>query len=117
MAKTLSPVESQWIGWVKAVPCVVCANWDLHQNGPTLAHHPREGSGMSQRAGHFLACALCHDHHQGANGIHSLGTRGFETRYKMDEMDAVDMTVRAVFEAMRRAILNGNSNLIPPCLP
>lgn len=52
---------------------------------------------MSQRAQHFLAIGLCPEHHRGASGLHGLGTRGFYTRYRLDEMDLLAMTIEGVF--------------------
>ena len=36
---------------------------------------------------------LCKPHHQGNEGIHGLGVRGFYTRYKLDELDLLSMTI------------------------
>lgn len=91
--------NSAWMGRVKGVACVVCAFMGTSQVGPTFAHHAH--AGMSNRGGDFTTSALCWDHHQGKNGIHGLGTRGFYNRYKLNEMDLVDMTVEAVFRQMR----------------
>lgn len=102
MPKGLTPVERAWLGHVKSVRCVLCVYLGFTQKGGTAAHHPREGVGLSQRGGHFTACALCREHHQGSTGIHGLGTRGFYRTYKLDEVDLIDMTVRAVFEKLRQ---------------
>ena len=41
----------------------------------------------------MLTVALCPDCHRGPNGLHGLGTRGFYTRYKMDELDLLAKTL------------------------
>lgn len=92
-------VEKAYLGLVASLPCAVCGAF------PVQVHHIREGQGMAQRAPHWLAVPLCHDHHQGGLGIHTLGTRNFERMNKASELDLLARTVKAVFEAMgtRRA--------------
>jgi hypothetical protein len=67
-------------------------------NGQTPAqlHHLREGQGMSQRAADTLVIPLCPEHHQGKNGLHGLGTREFERRYKTTELDLLAETIEAI---------------------
>lgn len=65
---------------VRELPCCVCGAIGVH------AHHARGGSmaenGFHQAKGKkvsdYLAIPLCHDHHTGANGIHSLGVATWE---------------------------------------
>jgi len=51
---------------------------------------------MSQRAEHWLTIPLCPEHHRGATGLHGLGTKGFYTRYRLDELDLLAMTLEKV---------------------
>lgn len=81
--------ESAYLERVKNLPCQCCG-----APGPSSAHHPREGQGMAQRAGHFCATALCYDCHQGPQGIH--GDQTYLRIYKLNEMDLIDKTVGAV---------------------
>lgn len=82
---------------VARVPCVLCAHLGYGES-PALVHHVREGQGMSQRASNFLCASLCPEHHQGATGIHGLGTREFERMYKLTELDLLAMTIEAVWK-------------------
>jgi hypothetical protein len=84
------------MGKVAQLACVLCRHLGLQQQGRTFCHHIKEGTGIGERSQHWLTVALCHEHHQGANGIHSLGTKGFYTRYKLDELDLLAMTIRAL---------------------
>lgn len=66
---------------VKLLPCSVC-----DAAGPSDAHHIKQGQ-------HFSCVALCKDCHQGSfNGIH--GQRRMWTVMKMDEIDALAITVQ-----------------------
>ena len=95
-------VEREWLDRVHKIRCVLCVHLGLTQGSKTQAHHPREGQGLSQRAAHCGVAGICKDHHQGPGGIHGLGTRGFYSRYRMDETDLVELTVKAVFTDLAR---------------
>lgn len=56
----------------------------------------REGQGGAQRSSHFLSIPLCPEHHRGETGFHGLGRRAFEARYKLSELDLLDMTLEAM---------------------
>ena len=93
--------ESEWMGRVKRCRCVVCEHMGLTQDGPTFAHHRKDATSL--RGGHYTTAALCYEHHQGASGIHALGSKGFYLRYKLDDWDIVELTIEAVFHAIREA--------------
>lgn len=84
-----------WMSRVADLGCILCAHLGV---GPTPAnlHHVREGQGMSQRSSDWLVVPLCRECHQGTNGLHGLGTRGFYNRYKLDELDLLSMTLQAM---------------------
>jgi hypothetical protein len=84
--------EKRHMSRVASLGCVLCAHLDLGETACEL-HHVREGQGMSQRASNFLVVGLCPEHHRGASGLHGLGTRGFHTRYRLDEIDLLAMTI------------------------
>lgn len=56
------------MGRVAALGCIVCG-------GPAMVHHIRSGMGMGQRASHYQTIPLCYNHHQGREGIHTIGTK------------------------------------------
>ena len=78
--------ERRHMDRVASLGCVIC-------DSPSEVHHIREGQGMSQRAQHYLTVPLCPEHHRGNNGIHLLGPSMFYTRYKLDELDLLAMTI------------------------
>ena len=86
--------SSKYKDKIASLPCVVCRH--LGETGGAVSlHHVREGQGMGQRASDYLVVPLCFEHHQGPGGIHGLGTRGFEARYKLSELDLLAMTIKA----------------------
>jgi len=85
--------ESQYLGKVAGLGCILCHHLGFGQT-PAQIHHVRAGQGMSQRAQHWLGVPLCPEHHQGASGLHGLGTKGFYSRYKLDELDLLAMTIK-----------------------
>lgn len=88
--------EGRYMGRVAALPCVLCRHLGVAQYGRTFVHHIKDGTGIGERQAHWLTVALCHEHHQGAGGVHGLGTKGFYTRYRMDELDLLALTVAAL---------------------
>ena len=78
--------EKRHMNRVAAMGCLLCGQ-------PAQLHHVREGQGMSQRASNFCVVPLCPEHHLGSTGLHGLGQRGFERRYRMDEMDMLAMVI------------------------
>lgn len=93
----MTAAERRHMSRIKECRCVFCVYIGLPAEPGCDVHHPREGQGMGQRAGHFLGIALCKEHHQGGTGIHGLGTRAFEVRYKITELDLVDMTLQQIY--------------------
>lgn len=89
-AKAISPAERAHLAAVKELPCSVC-----DAPAPSDAHHIKQGQ-------HFTTVALCKDCHQGSfNGIH--GQKRFWLIRKMDELDALAVTLQRLHEARRRA--------------
>lgn len=80
---------------VASLGCILCRRLGLGQT-PACIHHLREGQGMSQRAKDTLVIPLCPEHHQGDTGLHGLGTREFERRYKVTELDLLGETLEAI---------------------
>lgn len=96
MSERTTAAEGRYLGRVAQLSCVLCVLLGFDQHGRTYVHHIKEGTGIGQRALHWLVAALCYEHHQGSTGIHGLGTRGFYTRYKLDELDLLAMTIAAL---------------------
>lgn len=80
---------------VAALGCILCRHLGYGET-PAALHHLREGQGMSQRADDTLVIPLCHEHHQGDSGLHGLGTRAFERRYKLSELDLLAQTLELI---------------------
>ena len=85
--------EKRWIGKAVGRGCIVCRNLGYGAS-PAEWHHIREGQGAAQRAGNFLAIALCPNHHRlGGSGvaIHA-GQKTWENLYGT-ELDLLDQTI------------------------
>lgn len=59
--------------------CIVCRKLG-HHDTPAMLHHPRSGTGWG-RASHMDVLPLCYFHHQGAEGIHTLGSKAWARKY------------------------------------
>ena len=87
--------EKAHLSRVAGLGCILCRHLGYGMT-PATIHHPREGQGMSQRASNWLAIPLCPEHHQGDSGLHGLGTKAFYSRYRLDEMDLLALTIEAL---------------------
>ncbi len=83
MNSKMNAAERRWVALVKEQPCSVC-----EAPGPSDAHHIKQGR-------HYTVVALCKSCHQGSMmGWH--GQRRAWAIAKMDELDALDVTIRNV---------------------
>lgn len=93
----MSKAEQEHKSRVAALGCILCKHMGYGFTQAYL-HHPRFSEGMGQRASDFLVIPLCYEHHQGATGLHGLGTREFERRYKLTEPMLLAMTIEALYK-------------------
>jgi hypothetical protein len=84
----MSLEEREYVRLVKTLPCSVC-----NTRGPSEGHEPKQGAW-------WLTIALCPDCHRGeVLGLH--GQRRMWTVKRMDEWDALAVTVRRMFQLLR----------------
>lgn len=83
-SRAFTRAESAHLARVKELPCSVC-----DAPAPSAAHHINQGQ-------HFTAVALCWDCHQGPLGIH--GDKTLWRIHKMDELEALNETLRRIHE-------------------
>jgi hypothetical protein len=85
MNNNLSSVERKYVGRVKELPCSVC-----DEPGPSEAHHIKQGS-------QYTVISLCPDCHRGPfMGWH--GQKRMWAIKKMDELDALNVTLQRLWE-------------------
>ncbi len=82
--KAMTVAERSHVERVRSLPCSLC---DTH--GPSEAHEINQGQW-------FTSCALCPECHRGGNGWH--GTKALWRIRKWEELDALNVTVRRLFE-------------------
>jgi hypothetical protein len=76
--------ESEWMDRVARLGCIVCRNLGLGDT-PTGIHHC--GTYMGGGRDHFKTIGLCHEHHQGKEGIDGkhMSKREWESKYGTEE--------------------------------
>lgn len=85
MNNKLSAIERRHLAKVKNLPCSVC-----DAPGPSEAHHIEQGL-------QFTCVALCAECHRGPlMGLH--GQRRMWAIRKMDELKALDVTIRRLYQ-------------------
>lgn len=91
-SKAITAAERDHLELVKRCPCSVCG-----RPAPSAAHHIQQGD-------HWITVALCDDCHQGSfNGWH--GEKRMWLVMKMNELDALNVTIRNVLTLMQRGTL------------
>lgn len=93
----MSNSSKRYMSRVAECGCILCAHLG-NPGTPAELHHPKEGvfAGCAQKASDWLVVPLCPEHHRGNSGLHGLGTKGFYTRYKLNEADLLAMTMEMV---------------------
>ena len=92
----MKSAERLYMRAVAELGCIVCRNLGEDES-PANVHHIREGCGTGEKSGNHLTIPLCHFHHQGGEGIHTLGTRVWQPRYG-NELDLLNQTIGLVFK-------------------
>lgn len=90
MNNRINAKERAHLARVKELPCSVCDT-----PGPSEAHHYKQHR-------QYTVIALCVDCHRGYNGLH--GTKAFWRIRKMDELDALDVTIRRLIDGCERLV-------------
>ena len=88
MNSKMNEQERQWVQNVKEQDCSVCG-----AAGPSDAHHIKQGD-------HYTCVALCKSCHQGS----MMGWHGQKRAWaiaKMEPIDALNVTIRNVFAAIK----------------
>jgi hypothetical protein len=66
--------------------CIVCFHiHGPHDPGPVELHHLR--SGGWGKGDYRTLIPLCYNHHQGAEGIHTMGTKAWERHFDVSQQD------------------------------
>ncbi len=80
------------------IPCVICTHMGMPESWPVAVHHLES---IRDNLSDYAAIPICHDHHQGVVGVHTLSRRGFERMFKLTDLDLLALTIRALEKAGR----------------
>ena len=75
--------DPAYLAQVRSLPCCICDSLGRPQEGPTFAHHCIHGRFSQRKAPDCMAIPLCHWHHQGTCGVHTIPT-GWRRLYGED---------------------------------
>lgn len=74
---------------VAELGCMVCKRlYGTHDPGPVELHHLRTGGWG--KGDYKTLIGLCFLHHRGAEGVHTLGTKGFEKYFQITQRQLLD---------------------------
>lgn len=88
----------KYMSRVAELGCILCHHLGNIGEQAHL-HHLREEQGAAQRGSDWTTIPLCPEHHIGSSGIHGLGRKEFERRYKLTELDLLAMTIERLNES------------------
>lgn len=72
-----------YLAAVRELPCIICTSFGEPQTTPTAAHHVIHGRYGQRRTPDVQAIPLCHFHHQGSGGVHTIPAE-WRARYGLD---------------------------------
>lgn len=72
---------------LRMLPCVVCFHVGIKSLAQELHH-----AGEDTERNDWAQVPVCHEHHQGATGIHGLHRRAFHARYKLTDVRMLAIT-------------------------
>lgn len=76
---------------VREIGCVVCNHLGVYRASVLELHHVES---IRDKLSEYAVVPLCHDHHQGPEGVHGLHRRTFEMRYKLTDVDMLALVAR-----------------------
>lgn len=79
------------MGRVAGLGCMICRLLG-YDDTPAMVHHCRTGVGMGRKASDTETIPLCYHHHQGAEGLHTLGRRAWERLFGVTELELLEKT-------------------------
>ena len=75
--------------------CMICERlYGQHPGGNVTLHHLR--SGGWGKGDYTTLMPLCYNHHQGVDGIHTLGTKAWEDRFEVSQRDLLNLVMERV---------------------
>jgi hypothetical protein len=84
--------EKQHKAKLADMACVICERiYGQHPGGNVTLHHLR--SGGWGKGDYKTLVPLCFNHHQGAEGIHTMGTKAWERHFDVSQQDLLELTL------------------------
>lgn len=92
MAKSTETIHK---GKVAALGCALCFHiHGAHEPGPVELHHLRTGGWG--KGDYKTLMPLCINHHRGMMGIHSMGTKRWESTFCITQQQLLDWTLERI---------------------
>lgn len=83
------------MGRVAGLPCVICKFCLGVEQYGVQVHHAGEATDRDD----WAVVSLCPEHHQGSEGVHGLHRRGFERRWKVNDVKLLAWTNKLLAKA------------------
>jgi hypothetical protein len=83
MVMKMNAKERRWNALVRDLSCIVRVGHYKICGSPAAIHHT--GTGAGGRKDNMKVIPICHYHHQGDQGIHTIGRKAWEKLYGTEE--------------------------------
>jgi hypothetical protein len=91
----MNKAEKQHKAALAEMPCAICVRiHGPHPGGNVELHHLRTGGWG--KGDYLTLIPLCYHHHQGAKGIHTMGTKAWERHFDVSQHDLLAETIEAL---------------------
>ena len=91
----MTKAERQHKARLSQMACKICERlYGQHPGGNVELHHLRTGGWG--KGDYRTLIPLCFNHHQGADGIHTLGTKAWEKRFDVSQVDLLNEVLETV---------------------
>lgn len=86
----MTKAERAWKDRVAQMCCAICEiQHGPHEGGYVELHHLRKGGWG--KGGYKTLIPLCVNHHRGAEGIHTLGTKAWERKFGVTQVELLEV--------------------------
>ncbi len=86
----MTKAEKSWKSKLADMACLICERlYGQHTGGNVTLHHIRTGGWG--KGDYTTLIPLCHNHHQGSEGIHTLGTKAWERAFNVSQKDLLEL--------------------------
>jgi hypothetical protein len=91
--------EKNALNQIASLGCILCSTVLGFEGSPAELHHIRRFGGKRSSS---PVIPLCPEHHRGNSGVHGLGAKGFEHKWKVTQQELLERVNQKLGEIAAR---------------